>query len=132
MGRRHRGDIECVRETLTEAELSRYQFLRSITDSRRLKEMLPGWCRPKPIPRCAEFVPGLPARFPSWCKVSIGMRDIPREEKMFPGYAYYDNDGDGDPGGLRVPTPREYVKAFDKLNGLKPCPIELVKVQSFG
>ena len=125
MGRRHRGDIECVRETLTEAELSLYQFLRSITDSRRLKEMLPSWCRPKPIPRNAQFVPGLPPRYPylptgqQWYAAHSHQFGC-KHDRAFPGRA------DVEAGGA------EYIKAFDSLNGLKPCPIEWVKVQSFG
>ena len=120
-----------MRDVMTEAELSRYQFLRSITDSRRLKEMLPSWCRPKPIPRSAEFVPGLPPRFPAW---SFGQTTVAPQIFRFPATDICTN-----PNVLprseykyRQIKPKEYIKEFDRLNGLKPCPIEWVKVQSFG
>ena len=132
---------QCLRDTLTEAELSRYQFLRSIADSRRLKEMLPSWCRPKPIPRYAQFVPGLPPRFPAW---TFGQTTVAPQIRKFPDSQICTNEnkigavwrGHKYCGYVerkyRPMTGKEYIKAFDKLNDLKPCPIEWVKVQSFG
>lgn len=112
-------------EPLDENELALYQRLKEITDSRRLNAMMPAWIKahnraiaaPKPL----VFVPDQPPKYPhlptgqqwyaanNWQYGHDGKID-----RTFPGWA------DAKAGIL------QYIAAFEQLNGLKPCPTELV------
>ena len=121
-------------EPLDEDELALYQRLKEITDSRRLNAMMPAWIKahnravaaPKPL----VFVPDEPPKFPSRCTVSFGIVNVLRDASRIPALRVLANGREhknyGKPAEYRDRTMREYIREFDALNTLKPCPTELV------
>lgn len=103
------GSDKPLRDALDENEIAKYQQLKEIRDSRKLDAMMPAWIKahraavapPKPF----VFVPGLPPKFPAWCKVPVGVGALVALD--CPDYTE----------GM---TLAQYVAAFDKMHSLKP------------
>jgi hypothetical protein len=102
---------EClIRATLSESELDRYQWLKTIKDPKRLNALLPAWARVS-IPARRVFTPGLPPKYPTWTyPQSPETINNSLRASMFKRFAAQ---------CPAVPTTAEYVAAFNKAAGLK-------------
>jgi hypothetical protein len=96
-----------LRDKLTPEEISYFRHLKTIKDPAKLARLVPAWARAASPPARRQFVPGQPPQYPAWTAAKA-MRLHPED--------------------MKFPTPREgmtmqeYIKEFDRLNGLKSNP----------
>ena len=100
-GRKSDDCLRCnMKEKLSEAELERYQHLKTLS-GKRLIALLPTWAKPKVIKPYPPFVPGLPPKFPAW---TYHTSPTLPPAKIPTGYQL---------------SMADYVREFEQLNQLK-------------
>ena len=90
---------------LSPEELAKFNILKKLSGKELLRR-LPAWARTKAIPSRAEFVSGLPAKYPAW----TGKQAMAPAELSFP-----------DP--YKEWTASTYIAEFNRLNSLKTNPV---------
>lgn len=99
-----------LRDTpLSDYELSRYRYY---VESRKVPP-LPAWAKSPSLPRPVMFVPGQPAIVPAWTRSTTPAPAVIKIPTL---------QLDGEPLSAA-----EYVREFDRLNGLKPLPVTWIK-----